>query len=111
MVQKLIGPRLVDLDAVFVRHEVRDGREVHVRVEGITGAQGVSFRCPRCEFHKLCVWFDGRGVPETATPAPRWTMRGTSLADLSLAPSINFGAGCWHGNITHGWTSHAPPEP
>jgi len=36
---------------------------------------------------------------------PRWTVSGTSVADLTLTPSIAVGPGdheCWHGFITNG---------
>jgi hypothetical protein len=99
--------RLVDLAPQLVRHELRAGREVHVYVDSLDTAQGVRFTCPGCDGHQILVWFKDRGVPDTAEPRPRWSVTGTSLADLTLSPSINLdvpgATGCrWHGFITAG---------
>lgn len=77
----------------------------------VKNAQGVMFLCPVC-FAKnggpvgtesvLC-WFRDRGVPDDAVPGPgRWTVSGTSFADLTLSPSINVDKGHWHGWIASG---------
>ncbi len=92
--------RLVDLDPQFVRHDVRDGREVHAHVTDLSTAQGVRFTCPCDGGHSLLVWFAGRGVPDDAEPRPRWDVMGSSIADLTLRPSVD--AKCWHGFVTGG---------
>lgn len=92
--------RLLDLEATLVRCELRDGSEYHVPVDGLASAQGVRFLCPCGEGHALVVWFANRGVPDGIEPLPRWEMSGSSLADLTLRPSVN--ARCWHGFVTGG---------
>jgi Family of unknown function (DUF6527) len=85
----------------------------------IEGAQGIFLYCP-CSFgvdkgaHGLLIPFsnprNAPNVPEGHGPQsrdgkrrPRWTMSGTGLADLSLAPSVAVGGPeCWHGFITTG---------
>jgi len=109
--------RLVDLEPQFVRHEVKEGREVRVFVATLAGAQGVWFLCPACfrlnggavGTHGVCIWFRDRGVPDAATPGPgRWIVGGSSLADLTLSPSIHLQGGCgFHGWITNGWVSNS----
>jgi len=69
----------------------------------MTDAQGVRFRCPKCGGHSVLIWFEGRGVPEQLRPRPRWKATGTSVADLTLTPSILIRAPCgWHGFVTNG---------
>ena len=73
------------------------------KANAIADAQGILFLCPAClnkDGHSLLVWFDERGVPAEALPAPRWKVTGNSFEDLSLTPSVN--AGCWHGFVTNG---------
>ncbi|SRR6266568_1129540 len=91
----------------------------------LAGANGVMFQCPKCSVgrergeeagrryvigaHYAICFFSN---PQNAPPLPpewwpkiaRWTMTGTSLADLTLRPSILFSPpGCaWHGYITNG---------
>lgn len=91
---KPIGPRLVDLAPVFLRHDANGGRPV----DTLTEAQGVRFRCPRCGDHDLTIWFENRGVPTASC-----FVRGSSIADLSLFPRLDLG--CWVGHITAGWIS------
>jgi len=103
--------KLADLEAEFVR-SVPKGIK---RVETFAEAQGVLFLCPACYgknggavgTHSILVWFDGRSVPPEERPAPRWQASGTSIADLTLAPSVDVTAGGkypgeWHGFVRNG---------
>lgn len=101
--------RLLDLNAQLLRCEMLpSGQELHPYVDELSRAHGVMFLCPACfkansgsvGTHSVLVWFANRGVPDAATPAPRWAMSGTSLADLTLSPSIQIP--CWHGFVTGG---------
>jgi hypothetical protein len=111
--------RLVDLEPIFVRHEVRDGRQYQVPVKTLAEAQGVRFLCPKCfkanggavGTHGVVCWSRSRGVPDGVQPGPgRWTLAGTDLEDLTLngdppgqARSVQINGGCgWHGHITAG---------
>lgn len=77
-------------------------------VDDFASAHGVDFLCPGCfvanggEYgtHRIRVWFAGRGAPPEITPLPRWDASGSSLADLTLSPSIL--VRCWHGFIRNG---------
>lgn len=115
--------RLADLEAFFVRHERRDGSEYQVRVETIGEAQGVRFLCPKCfkakggpiETHSVVCWSSSRGIADDVKPGPgRWTLEGTSLADLTLgcepgkSRSVALIGGCaWHGFVTQGEVTDA----
>lgn len=98
------------------------GESFH-RQEGIDGAQGLVLYCP-CGYgkgdttaHGLIIPFanprNAPSVPDNHGPLsrdgskrPRWTMQGTSLADLTLTPSVDVGkVSCWHGFITNGQIS------
>lgn len=77
--------------------------------DALATAQGIMFECPKCHDHQIRVWFSERGVPEAERPTPRWVVRGTSFADLTLLPSINLvdedgvAVACgWHGFVTNG---------
>lgn len=90
----------------------------------IEGAQGLFLWCP-CRFgasagaHGLIVPFaNPRNAPQVPPdhgphrpgnpqgPRPRWRMSGTSLRDLTLAPSIAVSQPeCWHGFIRNGAVS------
>jgi hypothetical protein len=87
-----------------------------VRVETLAEAQGVFFQCPLCHLpdgsgHYCEVTFADRGVPDEMGThnkegkATRWSVSGTSLADLTTKPSIllqDGDDGChWHGYITN----------
>lgn len=125
---------LRELGAYFLRHEVRtearhyrgeDGKsevrigpvEYYVKVETLAEAQGIEFLCPLCfaqnkgevGTHGVVCWFNGRGVPDTATPGPgRWNPSGHGLDDLTFVPpgavSVQLlGGGCkWHGFVAGG---------
>ena len=82
------------------------------QVATIAEAHGVDFLCPKCfeanngamGTHHVFCWFSGRGVPDSETPGPgRWAVSGTSLADLTLSPSVFLQSGCcWHGWVRAG---------
>lgn len=97
---------LRDLEPWLIRYARRDGREIMQHVESLADAQGLVFLCPLCREtngHSIGVWFRDRGVPDEATPKGRWGVSGTSLDDLTLAPSIHITTGCgWHGFIRAG---------
>lgn len=112
--------RLRELQAAFIRHEVRDGSTYHVHVDSIGEAQGVQFLCPKCfaansgpvGTHLVMCWSRSRGIADDVMPGPgRWSMHGTGLDDLTLnadPPSearsvLLTGEGCgWHGFVTNG---------
>jgi hypothetical protein len=112
---------LEQLEASFLRYQ-EDGRlEV---VETIAEAQGVFFLCPKCYqanggrvgTHRVICWSRSRGVPDSAAPGPgRWSLEGTSIADLTLggdppgnARSVQLLGGCaWHGFVTSGGATDA----
>ncbi len=114
-------PKLSDLEASFRRiTEIRDGELTsHKPVDAIADAQGVMFLCPKCfatnsgpvGTHGVICWSRARGVPDGVKPGPgRWSLVGTSLADLTLdgdppgnARSVLLLSGCaWHGFVTNG---------
>lgn len=86
-------------------------------VRKFRNADRVSFLCPMCfaanggpkGTHRIAIDFEGRGTPDEACmhnsdgQPVRWNASGTSLADLTLAPSIQIIGGCnWHGYIRQG---------
>lgn len=98
----------------------------HRYLDSIEGAQGLLLWCP-CGYGKAEFPIDGGrphaimvpfANPRNAPPLPadhgpcsrvdrnvhpRWTMSGTSLADLTCTPSVAVGdPECWHGYITNG---------
>lgn len=87
-------------------------RQASEQVAALADAQGVWFLCPLCfqknggkaGTHMVMCWFRDRGVPNDVTPGPaRWAVSGTSLADLTLSPSIQLLGGCnWHGFVVAG---------
>lgn len=111
--------KLRDLEAEFLRYEVRPDGIFFVHVETIAEAQGVEFLCPKCfaanggaiGTHGVVCWSRSRGVPDSAEPGPgRWSLVGTGLDDLTLnadppstARSVQLNGGCaWHGFVTAG---------
>lgn len=83
-----------------------DGRSYHT-VGTVAEANGLEFQCPVCENgHMLLCFFKGQ-VPDDWEPGPgRWTPTGTTIADISLLPSIDVTkgkSGCpFHGYVTNG---------
>ena len=72
----------------------------------ISRADGLLFDCPLCGRHSVLCW--GRSVHPDIKPNPgRWEITGTSLADVTLSPSVNLNVGpeavCkWHGWVKNG---------
>jgi hypothetical protein len=87
---------LASFDPIFVRA----GWEALPHVAALAEAQGISFRCPCGNGHRLLIWFAGRGVPDEQAPPHRWTAIGTTVVDLTLTPSVD--SKCWHGWIVNG---------
>lgn len=92
------GMTLRALEAQLLR-VVEPGHYAHV--DELQLAHGIRFTCPQCGDHQVLVWFRDRAVPETEEPTPRWSVSGTGIEDLTLAPSINV-RGCWHGFVRGG---------
>lgn len=100
--------KLTDLKPWFLRFNGDNLSEVPT----LSQAQGVMFRCPVCAGgHQVMVAFKNRGVLDhQGTHAKdgrptRWEVSGTSLADLTLKPSVDCtpsDPNCWHGFITNG---------
>lgn len=106
--------KLSELDARFVvasncgpPEALRQGH-LELPVDApLSAAHGIWLDCPGCQAHSLLVWFRDRPVPAHYEPKPRWDVSGSSLADLTVTPSINLdvpgAVGCkWHGFITAG---------
>lgn len=111
--------RLTDpwFEAEFYGHVSTTGHARQGSV--IEGAQGLFLWCP-CGYphdasaHGLLIPFanprNAPAVPPDHGPIsrdgshhPRWTMAGSGLQDLTLAPSVDVGApSCWHGFIKNG---------
>lgn len=111
--------KLRDLQAQFIRREIRDGHVYFAPVKRIAKAQGVRFLCPKCfakkkgpaGVHGIICWSRSRGIPDDAEPGPgRWALKGSCIDDLSLmadppskARSVQLDGGCgWHGHVTNG---------
>lgn len=98
--------KLTELDAQFMQ---TTGERTMRPVETLAEAQGLMFLCPHCYkanggragTHSIIIWFAGRGAPPSWNPPDRWEVSGTSLADLTIKPSI-LNHGCWHGFVTNG---------
>jgi hypothetical protein len=124
--------RLRDLDAHFIRREIRPchvgapgcstvsphtEHECHVKVDALVDADGLFFLCPKCYAtnggdvgtHAVICWFEDK-VPDDVTPGPgRWKPVGTGLDDLTFVVSkqsnsvMLTGPGCaWHGFVKDG---------
>jgi hypothetical protein len=111
---------LRELEAYFVRYEVRDGVTYHVHVATLAEAQGITFLCPACYAkncgpvgtHSVLCWFAGRGIADDVDPKPgRWNPTGTGLDDLTFVGPGSFSvwlqeARCaWHGFVSNGCAS------
>lgn len=93
--------RLAELEPEFLK--ITSPRE-HKRVEAITEADGIIFKCPKCfeanggtvGTHSVICWRPH--VPTDRHPKPgRWQFVGTGIDDLTLAAgssSILLTAGC-----------------
>lgn len=106
--------KLSDLEATFVGQATADGSFMELG-DRIDGAQGLFFVCPLCQKHHVLVWFGNPRnaplAPANLKPKPRWKMSGTSLADVTLSPSVNLDVPqedgtpppCkWHGWVQNG---------
>ena len=84
--------RLVDFSPRFVRY-VDGGVETVLSLEL---AHGLEFYCLNREHrHRVHVWFAGKAP--AAAAGPRWQIvGGRGLEDLSLHPSLDAGASCFH---------------
>jgi hypothetical protein len=99
--------RLVDLGARFFRL----GNDAALQpIDTLAGAQCVRFYCPKClklnggpsGTHTVLCLFRDRGVANSVAGL-RWSIGGSSLANLTLLPSVQLVGGCsWHGWITQG---------
>lgn len=96
---------------------IANGKHYYVRRKKLASPYGWRWGCFRENEevgHAIDVPFADRS---NAAPVPaefgprtrggvarfRWTVRGTSLADLTIMPSIDVGTpSCWHGHITNG---------
>jgi len=108
-------PTLLELEAKFIRREVKLDATYFVFVPTITEADGLFFLCPKCfginggnvGTHAVICWFVGK-VPDDADPKPgRWNPSGTGLQDLTFigpgAASVLLTSGCgWHGFVMNG---------
>jgi hypothetical protein len=108
-------PSLRQLEAGFVRRDVRSDATYHIRVDSPAEADGVIFMCPKCfaengggvGTHPVLCWFVGK-VPDDADPKPgRWHPSGNGLDDLTFvgpgAASVLLTGGCgWHGFVKNG---------
>jgi hypothetical protein len=74
------------------------------KVERIADADGIWFDCPCGHGGSQMVSFRGNRADGTPRPAMSngraWQVSGSTLADITLTPSIN--TRCWHGFIENG---------
>lgn len=96
--------KLTDLEPRFMR--VAEPGKRYVPTASLADAHGLWFDCPCGGGDQIHVWFADRGVPDEEIPSPRWRVSGTSLADLTIAPSINV-VGHWHGWVRSGEVTNA----
>lgn len=118
--------KLSDLNATFLGDVQTDGS--CKQQDGIDGAQGVMFQCPKCAagkqveeidgrrcvpgVHHIICWFrnprNAQPVPDWLDPKPgRWYFKGNSLEDLTFTGpgmcSVLLTSGCgWHGHVRRG---------
>lgn len=109
-------------EATFIHSVAPDGQAFSVGKTILNGdVQGLHLWCP-CGFgkpefplegarpHAITIPFAGRGLPDRFGPwskaiggRPRWQFSGSSLLDVTVAPSVDVGdPSCWHGFITAG---------
>jgi len=85
--------RLTELDPNFL-HYAPDATRCFV--DQLARANGVIFLCPVCQgskAHYILCWT--AAVPQTEAPhGGRWTLSGSSLADLTISPSVALVDGC-----------------
>jgi hypothetical protein len=93
--------RLTELSPKLI--EVAAPGRIWNRTESLPLAQGLRFSCPKCGYHEITVLFADRGVQPGENPGPeRWTVTGTSLADVTLSPEIEHPGCGWSGMVTFG---------
>ena len=93
--------KLTDLEAELLRLQP-DGSLADV--DTVAEATSAMFDCPGCRRHSVLIHFRGR-VPSEAEPRARWDASGTTVADLTLSPSVHLTdpKGCgWHGFVRNG---------
>ncbi len=94
--------KLTDSDFAHLTRYKPDGLP---KVDNLAEADGVFFECP-VDGHAILVWFADRpAVPPDLRPLYRWRASGTSLANLTLDPSVNLEghSPCnWHGWVKNG---------
>lgn len=87
---------------------------VHVPVETLSEAHGISFQCPHCfergEDHEIVRWSQALDAPDFASPSGRWKISGTSFNDLSMyveteeKPWLRLTLDCsWNGKVVDGF--------
>lgn len=95
--------KLIDLEPELL--VIEEPGKLYSKTTDLALADGIHFLCPKGCDHYVGVWFRDRKATPTEEPGPaRWAVSGSSLADLTLSPSINLtGPGCgWHGWIRNG---------
>lgn len=112
--------RLSGLLRGFLQRYVGNG--TFERIDSLREADAVRFLCPRClsanggprGTHPIRIDFADRAVPDdfcnknSDGKAVRWRVSGSSLEDITLAPSILIqGHCCWHGFVENGQTRDA----
>lgn len=97
---------LIELYATFL---YAHGNFLH-HVDKIEEANGIRFLCPHCFVknngvmgtHAIMCFTPGTILGWTDR-TERWTMKGSSLFDVSLSPSVLLITGCrWHGFVENG---------
>lgn len=111
MIARLLDPWF---EAAFVYDVEPSGKTWRRRAEGpLAGAQGLFLFCPCGYPGPNAKRAHGLLVPFTTCPAvivrdrnggaPKWSATGTSLADLTVHPSVDVDTpSCWHGWIVSG---------
>lgn len=107
--------KLTDLEARFIRlgdRHPEGGRPIET-VAAMADAHAVGFSCPACHgsarAHEIMIAFEGR-LTKADGLGNTWLAAGSSLADLTLSPSIQVRhpVSCsWHGFVRYGATVDA----